>query len=87
MAGRFPPGPPRFSAVFLDVSHLPADPVGSSQVPQDDSRLDLNRYDFPPSRLSVSPTTEVGRTGSFITLSLPSEVVNSSSRAAPEQKD
>ena len=36
--------------------------------------------------LSGSPTPEVGGTGSFKTLSLHSDAVNSSSRTAPEQK-
>src|SRR3954451_10890125 len=73
----------RFSWTF-HLCH--AGPIGSAHVPQGGHRSDLKRHEFSPPRRSVSPTTEVGRTGSFKTLSLPSDVVNSSSTPAPEQK-
>jgi hypothetical protein len=87
MAGRFPPRPPLILGCFPDLSHLPAGPVGSSQVQQGGKGLDLNRYEYPPSRPSASSTTEFPRTGSFKTLTLPSNIVDGFSRAAiTEQK-
>jgi hypothetical protein len=44
-------------------------PLGFAQVSQGDQRSDLKWHGFSSSRLSVSPTSEVGRIGSFKTLS------------------
>jgi hypothetical protein len=41
--------------------------------------MDPNRYEFLPSRPSVPSTTEVPRTGSFKTLTLPSDSDSGSS--------
>jgi hypothetical protein len=85
MVRRFPPGPPRFSALFRDVSRLsgrsyrfrPSPPGRPSLGPRATRVLASSTLGFPHVR---------GRSNRLIQDPLSnSDVVNSSSRAAPEQ--
>jgi hypothetical protein len=86
--GRFPPGLPLIPGFLWDFWHPSAGPVGSSQAQQGGKGLDRNRYESRPSRPSVPSTSEVPRTGSFKTITLPSSIDNgSSTTAASEQSN
>ena len=59
--GQFPPGPPRILGLLRGFRLSSAGTVGSSQGQQVGKDLDLNRYEFSPSRPSASSATEVSR--------------------------
>ena len=84
--GRFPPGLPLILGFLWDFWHPSAGPVGSSQGQQGGKGLDLNRYESLPSRPSVPSTSEVPRTGSFKTITLPSGIDNGSSTTATSEQ-
>ena len=84
--GRFPPGLPLIPGFLWDFWHPSAGPVGSSQAQQGGKGLDLNRYESLPSRPSVPSTSEVPRTGSFQTITLPSGIDNGSSTTATSEQ-
>ena len=70
MVGRFPPGPPlilgSLPGCFTPVREVLLTPPKSSGATIAGTSSDTRSS---PPRLSVSPTSEVGRTGSFKTLS------------------
>jgi hypothetical protein len=85
--GLFPPRRPLILGFLLDFSASSAGPVGPSHVQQGGMGLDLNRYEFPTSRPSVSSTTEVPRSGLLTTLTLPSDRDSGSSTAASTEQN
>jgi hypothetical protein len=85
--GRFPPGLPLIPGFLSDFCDPSAGPVGSSQGQQGCKILDPNRYESLPSRPSVPSTSEVPRTGSFKTITLPSGIDNGSSTTATSEQN